>query len=244
MLGTIINFVAIIVGSTIGLFLKKGISQKLSDTVMNGVSLSVIFLALLNIIEGASSLESNSVLLIIFTMAIGGAIGEALDIDKALNELGNNIEKKLKGRGGKVSEGFVTASLLFCVGAMAVVGALESGLKGQHNLLKAKSVLDCISSIVFTSSLGIGVMLSSITVLVYQGLITICASFLKNILLDSVINNMTLIGSLLIMALGLNMLKATKIKVANLLPAVFLPILYQVLIPIINPVFQKLASLF
>lgn len=232
MIGTIINVLAIIGGSLFGFFLKGGIPKKINDTVMEGIALCVILISILGIIGVSSSLKSKDMLVIIFSVAIGAIIGEVIDIDKKLKELGDIIEKKLKGRGGKISEGFVTASLVFCVGAMSIVGSLQSGLLGNYKTLYAKSVLDGISAIVFTSSLGIGVMLSAVSVLLYQGSITLAAGLLKGVLVTPVVNDMTAIGSILIIGIGLNMLGATKIKVANLLPCIFIPILYQVIMNI------------
>lgn len=234
MLGTLVNFGAIIAGSLIGLRVKGGLSEKVSKTLMDGLALCVLFIGALNIIGVSSKLGENDVLVIIISTVIGSIIGGKIDIDEKIEKLGINIEKKLNKTGGQVAKGFVTASLLFCIGAMAIVGSLESGLLGKHDTLFAKSILDGITSIVFASSLGIGVMLSGVSVLVYQGLITIGATFLKGVLIPSVITNMTAIGGFLIIGLSLNMLGATKIKVANLLPCIFLPILYQVVLGIIN----------
>jgi uncharacterized membrane protein YqgA involved in biofilm formation len=234
MLGTLVNFGAIVGGSLIGMLLKGGLSEKVSKTVMDGLALCVLFIGALNIIGVSSKLGDNDVLIIIISTVIGAVIGGKIDIDNKIEKLGVNIEKKLNRTGGQVAKGFVTSSLLFCIGAMAIVGSLESGLSGKHETLFAKSILDGISSIVFASTLGIGVTLSGISVLVYQGLITIGATFLKGVLITSVITNMTAIGGFLIIALSLNMLGATKIKVANLLPCIFLPILYQVALMLIN----------
>lgn len=232
MLGTIVNSLAIVAGGIVGMLLKvllkEGLSEKIGKNVMDGLALCVLFIGALNLIGVADKLDSTSVLIIIISTVIGAVIGENIDIDKKIENLGDNIEKKLNKKGGQVSKGFVTTSLLFCIGAMAIIGSLESGLSGNHKTLFAKSVLDGISSIIFASSLGIGVILSAASVFLYQGLITVCASFLKGVLISSVITNMTAIGGFLIIALALNMLNATKIKVANLLPAIFLPILYQV----------------
>lgn len=221
LLGTIVNFSAIIVGSLIGLLVKGGVPEKISNTIMHGLALCVIYIGISGAIKG------SNVMLIIISFVIGGFIGELVDIDNLLKKLGDKIENKFKGRGIKISEGFVTASLLFCVGSMAIVGSLESGLQGNNKILFAKSMLDGVASIIFSSTLGIGVMLSSVSVLLYQGVITIAASGLKAILIQSVITDMTAIGSLLIMGIGFNMLGMSKIKVANLLPAVFIPIFYQ-----------------
>ncbi|MDW8802287.1 DUF554 domain-containing protein [Clostridium sp. A1-XYC3] len=228
MLGTIANFSAIIIGSIIGILFKNGIPEKISNTIMQGLGLCVIFIGVTGAIKG------NNILLIIISIVVGGFIGELVDLDNMIQKLGDKIENKFKGKGVKVSEGFVTASLLFCVGSMAIVGALESGLEGNHKILYAKSMLDGVSSIIFASSLGIGVIFSSISVLIYQGAITIAASLLKGVLIQSVVNEMTAIGSILIIGIGFNILNMTKIKAANLLPAVFIPIIYQVLINIIK----------
>jgi uncharacterized membrane protein YqgA involved in biofilm formation len=228
MIGTIVNALAIIGGSLIGVLIKGGIPKRINDTVMKGMSLCVLLISILGITSVSSSLKHNDILIIIISIAVGAVIGEAIDIEKRLQNFGDMLELKLKGRGGKVSEGFVSASLVFCVGAMAIVGSLESGLSGNHNTLYAKSVIDGISSIVFASSLGIGVMLSGVSVFLYQGTITLSAGLLKGVLMTSK-NDMTAIGSVLIIAIGLNMMGAVKIKVANLLPAIFLPVIYQMI---------------
>lgn len=228
MLGTLVNFSAIIVGGIIGILFKNGIPERISNTIMQGLSLCVIFIGISGAIKGSNTL------LIIISMVIGGLIGELIDLDNLLQKFGDKIEEKFKGKGIKISEGFVTASLLFCVGSMAIVGSLQSGLEGDHKILFAKSMLDGITSIIFASSLGIGVILSSFSVLVYQGAITLAAASLKAILIQSVVADMTAVGSLLIIGLGFNILNITKIKVANLLPAVFIPIIYQLILNIIG----------
>ena len=227
MLGTIVNSIAVMVGYLVGLLLKGRLTEKISTTIMNGLALCVLYIG----ISGA--LKGEDTLIMIISIAIGALIGEVIDIDKWLNKLGDYLESKFKSKkGNKISlaEGFVTSSLLFCVGAMAIVGALESGLKGNHDTLFTKSILDGISSIIFTSSLGIGVIFSAVTVFIYQGAITLGAGILSGVLSTTVITNMSAIGGLLIVGLGFNMLGVTKIKVANLLPAIFLPILFQIFI--------------
>lgn len=228
MLGTLVNFSAIIAGSIVGILLKNGVPEKISNTIMQGLSLCIVFIGISGAIKGSNTL------LIIISMVIGGLIGELIDLDNLLQKLGDKIEDKFKGKGIKISEGFVTTSLMFCVGSMAIVGSLQSGLEGDHKILFAKSIIDGIASIIFASSLGIGVMLSSLSVLIYQGAITLGAASLKVILIQSVITDMTAVGSLLIIGLGLNMLNITKIKVANLLPAVVIPIVYQFILNIIT----------
>lgn len=225
MFGTIVNSLAIIGGCLVGLIIKGRMTEKISNTIMQGLALCVLYIG----ISGA--LEGKHTLITIVCIALGALIGELIDIDKWLSSVGDKLEEKFyKGKNENkkisVSEGFVSASLLFCVGAMAIVGSLQSGLSGNYDTLFAKSVLDGISSIIFSASLGIGVLFSSVAVFIYQGIITLGASFLSGILSTNVINCMSATGSLLIIGLGLNVLKATNIKIANLLPAVFLPILF------------------
>lgn len=227
MLGTIVNFLAIVGGAIIGLFLKGGIPEKVSNTVMNGIALCILYIG----ISGAFKVEN--MLVVIICMSLGAVVGEYIDLDNMLKKLGDWLQSKFKNSESKISEGFVSASLLYCVGAMAIVGSLESGLQGKHDILFSKSILDGISAIIFSSTLGIGVMLSGVSVFIYQGIITLCASFLSPVLSTSVVANMTACGSLIIVGLGLNLLGVTKIKVANLLPAIFLPILAPFVIQLI-----------
>lgn len=225
MLGTIVNTLAVICGCVVGLLVKGGIPEKVSNTVMNGIALCVIYIGI------SGSLEGGNILITIMSMAIGSVIGELIDLDKHLNQLGRYLEMKFSKKSDidiSIAQGFISASLLFCVGAMAVVGSLESGLRGNHSILFAKSILDGISSIIFTASMGIGVIFSSIAVFLYQGIITIGASYLSAILSNDVVSSMTAVGSLLIMALGLNMIKACNIKVANLLPTMFIPVILAI----------------
>lgn len=224
MLGTIVNTLAIIGGSIAGLLLKGGIPKRFNDVIMKALGLSVLYIGI------SGSLKSKDTLLLILSLIIGSIIGELVDIDKWLNKLGEMIESKFKkfGRGGNVAEGFVSASLLFCIGSMAIVGAIQSGLEGNHTMLFVKSMLDGITSIIYASSMGIGVIFSSAAVFFYQGAITLASGFLGKVLQEAQIANITGIGSILIMVLGLNMLEITKIKVANFLPAIFVPMVYYI----------------
>lgn len=220
--GTIVNTAAVLVGSTIGLLLKKGIPEKYSDIMMKGVALCTMYIG----ISGA--LKGENTIILILSVVIGAMIGQFFNLDGRLNQLGGMIEKKFSKEGEPmpVAQGFVSASLLFCVGAMTIVGSLQSGLTGDHQMLYTKSVLDCISSIVFASSMGIGVLFSAVFVLVFQGAITLGAQALAPVLTDSVVAEMTCAGSVIIIALALNMLGLTKLKVMNYIPAIFLPILF------------------
>ena len=225
MLGTIINTLSIIVGALIGLFVKGKISKNINETIMNGLALCVIYIG----ISGA--LKGNNTMVIIISIAVGGLIGELIDIDRKLESFGDKIKKKFNKNNSNISisQGFVSATLLFCVGAMAIVGSLESGLNNNHSTLYAKSLLDGITSIIFTSTLGIGVMLSAFAVFIYQGSITLMAGFLSSFLNDVAINNMTAVGSILIMGLGLNILRVTKIKISNLLPSIIVAVVLSLL---------------
>lgn len=227
MLGTIVNTLAIVVGSLLGLFFKKGIPKRYNETLIKALGLAVILIGILN------ALEAKNILLLIFSLVIGSILGEFLGIEDRLERLGDSIENKVGGlfssKDSSISKGFVNTSLIYCVGAMAIMGSLESGLANNHETLYAKAVLDGVSSIAFTSSLGIGVLFSSISVFLYQGFITITASFMKQFLVSSVITEMSSVGGLLILALGLNILEVKKIKVGNMLPAIFIPLIFHII---------------
>ncbi|MBC8432179.1 MAG: DUF554 domain-containing protein [Desulfobacterales bacterium] len=223
MLGTIVNTLAIGAGSLIGLLLKGGIPRKYSVTMMQAISLAVILIGL------QMAFKSNQILVVIFSLAVGSVVGEFLSIEARLDALGRRLEARFSKNGQGISHGFVVASLVFCVGSMAIVGSLESGLTGNHQTLFAKSALDGIASIIFASTLGLGVLFSSLSVFVYQGLITISASMIKTFLTPEVIGQMSSVGGLLIVAIGINLLEIKKIHVGNMLPAVFMPLVYFML---------------
>ncbi len=223
MLGTIVNTIAIIIGGTIGVFLRKGIPQGYKVTIMQGIGLSVSIIGL------TGALETENVLLMIISVVIGTIIGELARIEDRLENLGKWLENKVGSKEDGIVKGFVTASLIYCVGAMAIMGALESGLTGKHEILFAKSLIDGITSIIFGSTLGIGVAFSSIAVFIYQGLITITAGFMKPFLAENVIKEMSAIGGILIIGISSNIMEIKKIKVGNMLPAIFIPIVYYIL---------------
>ena len=175
----------------------------------------------------SGSLDGENVLIAIISMALGTVIGEALSLQERLEKLGALIQSKCRPspNGVSVAEGFVSASLLFCIGAMAIVGSLQSGLSLYHSTLTAKALIDGIAAVVLASSLGIGVMFSAFLCMLYEGTITVCARFIGPYLTTSVINEMTCVGSLLIIGISINMMFKNKIRVMNSIPAVFLPIL-------------------
>ena len=223
MFGTVVNVLAIIAGSCIGLIFRGGIPMSYQQTVIQAIGLAVAIIG----ISGA--LKSQDILVVIFSLAIGSIIGELLRIETRLNQLGNWLERRFSKAGGGIARGFVTASLLYCVGSMAIVGSMESGLTGNHQTLFAKSVLDGISSIIFASSFGAGVLLSALSVGVYQGLLTLSAVLVKPLLIPSVVDQMSAVGGILIMAIGFNLLDIKKINVGNMLPAIFMPLAYYMI---------------
>ena len=222
MIGTIINTVLILVGSGLGLLLRKGIPERLKVTVMLAMGLSVV------LIGGSGAIKTANTMCVVVSMAVGSLLGSALNIEKHLDDLGKLAERKLGGSGaeGSISKGFVTASLVFCVGAMAIVGAIDSGINNNHTTLITKGIIDGISAIIFTSTLGIGVALSAVAVFVYQGLIALLATWVAPILTDAVVNEMSAVGGLLIIGIGLNLIYDKHIPVGNMLPAIFVPLIY------------------
>lgn len=219
MLGVLVNAASVIVGSLLGILLKKGMSEKISKVMTTAVALAVVYIG----IDGMMSGENTLVL--VLSMVAGALIGTLLDLDRRLQVIAEKIEGKFKGNDDtKIAEGFVSATLLFCVGAMTIVGALQSGLTGNHETQYTKAILDFISSIVLASALGWGVMLAAVSVLVMQGSIVLLAQLAEPYLNEYVIGEMTCAGSVLILALALNMLGITKIKLMNFLPAIFVPI--------------------
>jgi uncharacterized membrane protein YqgA involved in biofilm formation len=228
MLGPLVNAVTVMVCSLVGCFLVRGIPGRFEEIVKKAIGLSIIYVG----IKGA--MESQRVLLLIISMVVGAVLGELIGIDKGMNALGNWAERKLAGKGGpgktdgpgSFARGFVSASVIFCSGSMAIVGSIQSGLEGNHDLLFAKSILDGAISIVFGSSMGIGVFFSAVPVLVYQGGIALLSLALRDILTPGVVTEMSAVGSLLIAAIGFNFLSVKEIRVANLIPAIFIPWLY------------------
>jgi uncharacterized membrane protein YqgA involved in biofilm formation len=225
MLGVFVNTLTVILGTVIGILFRKFLPQKLGDAVMKGVALCVLYIGISGMLKGTNPIIT------ILSMACGAIVGTLIDIDKWFNRFADFLQTKLarkkEGEASTLAEAFVSSSLLFCVGAMTIVGSLDAGLRGDNSTLYAKAVLDGISSVFFASSLGFGVLLSAATILVYQGSLVLLAGVLQSVLTNEfIIAEMTCAGSLLIIALGINMLGMTKIKVMNYLPAIFFPILF------------------
>lgn len=227
MLGTLVNAAAIAVGGLVGLLLKGGLGDKLKTTINDAVALAVLFVGASSALGQMLQPEANPVLFII-SLAAGGLLGEWVDIEGRLARLGDFLQAKiqLKNELGDISRGFVAASLLFCVGTMAVMGSIESGVYGRHTILYAKSLLDGIIALVMASTLGVGVLFSAASVLVYQGALTLLAALVGPMLTADMLRELGIVGGILITAIGLNMLGVTKMRVGNLLPALFVPVLY------------------
>ncbi|MDR0312740.1 MAG: DUF554 domain-containing protein [Treponema sp.] len=248
MLGPAVNAIVIVVCALVGMFLVRGIPERFEEIIKKAIGLSIIYVG----IKGA--FDNQRVLLLIMSMVCGGALGELININGLMNRLGLWAERQLSKSAAKknaanadggeaansetpneaaavkkersFSKGFVTASILYCSGSMAIVGSMQSGLQGIHDTLFAKSILDGAISIVFGASMGIGVVFSAIPVFLYQAGIALAAMAVKDILTPDIIREMSAVGSLLVAAIGFNFLGVKEIKVANFIPAIFIPLIY------------------
>lgn len=223
LLGVLVNTATVIVGSTLGLLLRRGIPERVSRAVMIGLGLCTVYIG----VDGA--LKGENILIVIAAMVLGAIVGTLLDIDGAISRLGKWVEVKFR-RGedehASIAQGFVTASLLFCVGAMTVNGAIEAGVNGNDTIFFTKAMLDLFSSIMLSATLGIGVMCSAAFVLIFQGLLVLLAGVIAPALTPFAVAEMTCTGSLILLGIGTNLIGATKLKVADYLPAIlFAPII-------------------
>ncbi|NCB76625.1 MAG: DUF554 domain-containing protein [Negativicutes bacterium] len=215
MQGSVVNAAAIVAGTAVGLLLRKGIQERYQQTVLAGVAMSV------GLIGVTMALKTQNILLVIVSMVLGGLVGEFLDIDARLEKMGAWLTQRLGAQYGNVGQGFVTASLVFCIGAMAVVGSIQDGMTDDAATLYAKATLDGIASAVFASSMGAGVALSAVPVLLYQGGISLAAAAFGATLPTAAVTEMSAVGGLLIVGISMRMLNLGDIRIANLLPAVF-----------------------
>lgn len=239
MIACVINAVLVLLGSAVGLLFKSRIKESWSRAIMVALGLCVLLIG----VSGA--IKTQNVLCVILSMVIGTILGELLRIEDRLDALGDALKRRLmKGReSGRFTEGFMTASLMFCVGSMAIVGSMEAGISHNYSTILSKSVLDCVTAVTLAAAMGIGVAFSAAAVLVYQGLLTLLFIFIGDFLPGATVTEMSATGSLLIIALGLNMLGATgekRIRAGNMLPAVFLPI---ALLPLMRWIGQLLRLL-
>ena len=217
--GTIVNTLAIIAGAMIGVIAKKAIPQRMGDIVMSAISIVVMVLGV------QFGIASSNILIVIVSLVVGGIIGEWIDIDRRLDDFGVRIQSRMKGGDSNFSAAFVSTTLIYCVGSMAILGSIESGINGNHTILYTKSLMDGISAIFFASTLGAGVIFSGISVFIYQGILTVLAGYIGPYLSPEVVTEMSASGGILLIALSFTILGIKKIKVVNLLPAIFLPVI-------------------
>ncbi|MCL4425849.1 MAG: DUF554 domain-containing protein [Firmicutes bacterium] len=225
MIGTIINTLAVIVGGVLGTYLIKGIPDRIKATVIQGIGLSVIYIGM------KTTWETRNPVILIVSLALGGTAGELLHIEEGLEVMGNRLEKALAFGEGTFSKGFIMATLVYCVGAMAIMGSLQDGLTGRYDILLAKSALDGITAIIFSSTMGIGVAFSALPLLVYQGAISLLAQQIRPLLTEAVVAEMSAAGGLLILGIGINLLEVARIRVAALLPAIVAAAALAALLP-------------
>ena len=234
MFATIVNAATIIVCSILGVVFKSKLNPRYTDSILTGLAIVVLIL-------GASyALNTEDFLGMIVCMSLGTRLGEGLRIEERMERMGDGIRRRIlpkSGANNSFTEGFMSGSLLFCIGSMAIVGSMEAGINGNPTIILSKSVIDGIAAISLSMTMGIGVAFSGISVLLYQGMITLLASIAAPYLQDTVVLEMSAIGGILMIGIAINMLKLKKIKVGNMLPAVFLPILYQPVVALITKLF-------
>lgn len=234
-LGTLINTAAVIAGGLLGLCLKNGLKKQMQDILMQACGIATIFIGasgalskMLVIKDGR--LEATGTMLLIFSLVLGGILGEWLGIEQKMDILGEKIKKAVKAQNDNLFvEGFVNVSLIICVGAMAIVGAIQDGISKDYSMLMAKAILDLVIVLIFASTYGIGAVFSAVPILVYQGSITLLAAFFGSFVSDVIVSDLSYIGSALIFCVGVNIAFGKKIRVGNLLPALIIPIIYHVL---------------
>ena len=220
-LGTIANAAAIICGALAGIVLRRGLPEKWQQTIMQGVALCIVVIGL------QMAFKTANIVIVVVSLVIGSIIGEYFDIESNLQKFGSWIASKVyHGKDGsfaaQLARGFISSTLIFCIGAMAVVGALQDGLKQDPTILYAKATLDGIISVILTANIGIGVVFSAFSVFIYQGCLTLLAAFLQTVMTEAVLNEITACGGVLITAIGINMLKILEIRISNQLPAIFI----------------------
>ena len=243
--GTIINSILVLAGGAAGLLVKKILPARLKDSAMQAIALVVMFIGIGGAVSACLTFQdgvfgTKDTLVMILSMVFGTILGELIDIERHLDRLGNFCRRKLTKENGAstFAEGVVTVTLLFCVGAMAVVGALDNGIRGNYDVLLAKSVIDCIAALILASTLGAGVLLAAVPVFLYQGAISMLGVYIEPYLTDAVISQMTFTGSILIFGIGIKMLGIVRLRLGNMLPAVFMPVLFDLILRL----FDKIAG--
>jgi len=232
-LGTIINTAAVLAGGFLGLLLKNGIAQKFEKILMQGLGLAVIFIGAGGVLKymlviDNGMLSTRGTMLLIFSLVIGCLLGQWIDIEAKMEMIGIKLKKAVRLKNDNhFVEAFVTTSLIICVGAMAIVGAMQDGLTGDYSMLLAKSLLDFAIVLILASTYGVGVVFSAIPIFVYQGAITVIAAIFGNIISAALIETLSYVGSALIFCVGVNLVREKTFRVANMLPALLVPILWE-----------------
>ena len=233
-LGTIVNAVAVVAGAVLGMLFHGGLKERFQNMVMKAIGLSVIFVGISGALENmllvtASGVETTGTMEMILAMVLGGILGEWIDIEKRMEQFGEFLKRKVKGKNDPLFvEGFVASSLIICIGAMAVVGAIQDGIYQDRTMLYAKAVLDFVIVMVLASTYGKGVAFSAIPLFCYQGVITLCAGLIEPLLNEAMLTNLSITGSVLIFGVGINIGFGKQIKVGNLLPALLLSVLFGI----------------
>ncbi|MEM1506790.1 MAG: DUF554 domain-containing protein [Candidatus Bathyarchaeia archaeon] len=228
MQGTIVNAIAVIVGSLIGIFLRGKFPDRVKGIVFQGIGLVTLFIGF------QMALKTSNLIILFFSMLIGAITGEVLNVEGRIEGFGNFVKSKFSSGEDKFVEGFITAFLIFCMGSMTIVGSIEDGLNGNPSILYAKSMLDGFASISLASVLGFGVLFSAIPLLLYQGGITLLASLSKAFFTETVVNELSAAGGIILIGLGINLLEIRKIRVANLLPSLVFSAAITYLLPCLH----------
>lgn len=221
MLGTIVNALGIVLGGLIGLFMHKALSESLSTTILQGVGLVCALIGL------QMAIGTPSILLVLISVVIGGVLGERISIHDHLESFGKRLEQRFAGH--RISAGFVTGTILYCSGSMSILGSLKSGLEGVHDILYLKAIIDFVISIILGASLGVGIVLSAVSVFLYQGAITLFARFISPYMTPEIISDLTAVGGIVLLTIAVNFFVPNKVKTANFLPALLVPVVYHLL---------------
>jgi hypothetical protein len=238
MVGTLINVVTVVAGSGAGLLVGSRLPERIRQTVLSGLGLMTLVIGM------SMALQTRNPLLMLASLLLGGVIGELLGLEERLQALGRYLETRVSGHSGEGSafvKGFVTASLVFCVGPMTILGSIQDGLTGNYTLLAIKATLDGFASLAFSASLGIGVMFAALTVLIYQGALTLGAGLVKAVLTEAMITEMTAVGGTMILGIGLLLLDLKRVRVASFLPGLFIAPVLVALAPTLNALLVRLG---
>ncbi|MGI6097541.1 MAG: DUF554 domain-containing protein [Dethiobacteria bacterium] len=214
--GVIVNTATIIVGGFIGVLLGAHLSERLKETVMHGIGLSVLLIGM------QMALEAENIIFVVISMALGGSIGESLSIEQNIEAMGRRLQANMGKENNQLVRSFIFATIVYCSGALSITGALTSGLAGEHSILYTKSIIDGVASIAFASTMGVGIVIAAFSVLFYEGALVALADSLSVLLTTDIVREVSAVGGVLIVAISLNILGLIKIKVANLVPAIII----------------------